>query len=76
MPSFTGKTLSYLPNLCVPQALLRAVLAAELLAMVLALTVATDLRDFFVNLGLHSLFVQWVTLASIFTLCFISRFVA
>lgn len=74
MPSFNGKTLSYLPNLCVPQALLRAVLAAELLAIVLALTVATDLRDFFVNLGLHSLFVQWVTLASIFTLCFVSRF--
>lgn len=76
MPSFNGKTLSYLPNLCLPQALLRAVLAAEFLAIVLALTVATDLRDFFVNLGLHSLFVQWVTLASIFTLCFISRFIA
>jgi two-component system sensor histidine kinase AlgZ len=76
MPSFNGKTLSYLPNLCVPQALLRAVLAAELLAVVLALVVATDLRDFFVNLGLHSLFVLWVMLASIFTLCFISRFIA
>jgi two-component system sensor histidine kinase AlgZ len=73
MPSYTGKTLSYLPSLCVPQALLRAVLAAELLAMILALVVATDLRNFFVSLGLHSLFVLWVTLASIFTLCFISR---
>lgn len=76
MPSFNGKTLSYLPNLCVPQALLRAVLAAELLAMVLALVVATDLRGFFVNFGLHSLFVLWVTLASMFTLCFVSRFIA
>lgn len=76
MPSLNGKTLSYLPNLCMPQALLRAVLAAELLAMILALVVATDLRDFFVNLGLHSLFVLWVTLASIFTLCFISRFLS
>lgn len=74
MPSFNGKTLSYLPNLCAPQALLRAVLAAELLAMVLALVVATDLRGFFVSLGLHSLFVLWVMLASIFTLCFVSRF--
>ncbi|WGZ96518.1 MAG: histidine kinase [Candidatus Thiothrix putei] len=54
--------------------LLRAVLAGELLAMVLALVVATDLRDFFVNLGLHSLFVLWVMLASMFTLCFIGRF--
>lgn len=75
MPSFSGKTLSYLPNLCVPQALLRAVLAAEFLAIVLALTVSADLRDFFVKLGLHSLFVQWVTLASIFTLCFVGKFV-
>ncbi|WP_242632784.1 sensor histidine kinase [Thiothrix fructosivorans] len=54
--------------------MLRAVLAAELLAMVLALVVATDLRDFVVNLGLHSLFVLWVTLASMFTLCFVGRF--
>ena len=76
MPSLNGKTLSYLPNLCVPQALLRAVLAAELLAMVLALVVATDLRNFFVSFGLHSFFVLWVTLASMFTLCFISRFLS
>ncbi len=75
MPSFNGKILSYLPSLCVPQALLRAVLAAEFFAIVLALTVAADLREFFVNLGLYSLFVQWVTLASIFTLCLISRFI-
>ena len=73
MPSYNGKILTYLPNLCVPPALLRAVLAAEFLAIVLALTVAADLSDFFVKLGLHSLFVQWVALASIFTLCFISR---
>ncbi|MEB4591066.1 histidine kinase [Candidatus Thiothrix sp. Deng01] len=74
MSSSIGKTLSYLPNICVPQALLRAVLGAELLAVVLALAVATDLRDFFVNLGMHSLFVQWVALASVFTLCFVARF--
>lgn len=74
MPSFKGKTLGYLPNLCMPQALLRAVLAAEFLAIVLALSVAVDMRDFFMHLGLHSLFVQWVALASIFGLCFIDRF--
>lgn len=73
MPSFKKKTLSYLPNLCVPPMLLRAVLAAGLLAMVLALVVSTDLRGFFVSLGLHALFVLWVTLASIFTLCFVNR---
>ena len=73
MPAFNGKILSYLPNLCVPQALLRTVLAAEFLAIILALTVASDLSDFFVKLGLHSLFVQWVALASTFTLCLIGR---
>ncbi|WP_301014295.1 histidine kinase [Thiothrix sp.] len=73
MPSLNGKILSYLPVLCVPQVLLRAVLGAELLAVVLALTVASDMGDFFVNLGLYSLFVQWVALASIFTLCFVGR---
>jgi two-component system sensor histidine kinase AlgZ len=75
MPSLNGKILNYLPVLCVPQALLRAVLVAEFLAIVLALAVASDLSNFFVNLGLSSLFVQWVALASIFTLCFVGRLV-
>lgn len=74
MSSFKGKTLGYLPSLCVPQALLRTVLAAELLAIILALAVAVDIHDFFMNLGLYSLFVQWVTLASLFGLCLIDRF--
>lgn len=74
MPSSTGKTLGYLPNLCLPQALLRTVVVAELLAIVLALVVANDLSDFLMGLGLYSLFVQWVTLASVFTLCVLSRF--
>ena len=76
MPSLTGKTLGYLPNLCMPQVLLRTVVIAELLAIVLALAVAGDLRDFFMELGLYSLFVQWVALASIFTLCLLGRFFA
>lgn len=75
MPKLTGKILNYLPNVCGTHAILRVVLAAELLALVLTLTVASDVRGFFVNLGLYSLFVQWVTLASLFTLCLISRFV-
>jgi two-component system sensor histidine kinase AlgZ len=70
-----GKTLGFLPALCTPQALLRSVVVVGLLAIVLSLTVASDARDFFVNLGLYSLFVQWVTLASIFTLCLVGRFI-
>lgn len=75
MSSSYGKVLAYLPNLCTPQAMLRVVLAAEFLAIVLALTVAADMPDFFVKLGLHSLFVQWVALASILALCIVNRFV-
>lgn len=75
MPKLTGKILNYLPNVCGTHAILRVVLAAELLALVLTLTVASDVRGFFVNLGLYSLFVQWVSLASLFTLCLISRFI-
>jgi two-component system sensor histidine kinase AlgZ len=71
-----GKTLGYLPALCIPQALLRSVVVVELLAIVLSLTVASDARDFFMSLGLYSLFVQWVTLASIFMLCLVGRFIA
>lgn len=74
MSRTTEKIFGYLPNLCSLQALLRAVLAVELLAVVLALTVSATLQAFFVNLGLYSLAVQWVALASIFTLCFLSRF--
>lgn len=75
MPILTGKILNYLPNVCGTHTILRVVLAAELLALVLTLTVASDVRGFFISLGLYSLFVQWVTLASLFTLCLISRFV-
>lgn len=72
--SSIAKTLGYLPNLCAPPMLLRGVVAAELLAIVLALAVAADTRSFLTNLGLYSLFVQWVTLASLFTLCLLGRF--
>lgn len=74
MSASNRKLLGYLPGLCGPQALLRAVLGAEVLAIALALTSAKDFQHFFTNLGLHSLFVQWVVLASTFTLCLLSRF--
>lgn len=75
MSASNRKILGFLPSLCSPQALIRAVLGAEFLAIALALTNAKDFQHFFTNLGLHSLFVQWVVLASTFTLCFIGRLV-
>ena len=76
MPASNKNILAYLPNLCGSQSLLRAVLAAEFLAVVLSLTGVQSLHGLLLNLGLHSLFVQWVVLASVFTLCFIDHFVS
>ncbi len=74
MPSFSVKTLGYLPNLCQPRSFIRSMVSAELLAVVLALAVAHDLMDFLVRLGFHSLFVLWVALSSVLVICLINRF--
>lgn len=71
-----SRTLGYLPNICVPKALLTAVVAAFLLAIVLALTASSSFAGFMGKLGSHSLFVIWVTLASLFVICMISRSVS
>lgn len=74
MSSSMTKTLGYLPNLCIPRALLRTLAVAVLLALVLALTVARDFSHFFIELGLHSLFTLWVALASVLSICMLNRF--
>lgn len=73
MPSYNGKTLGYLPNLCGAKTLLRVILIAELIAIILALAATKELSSFPTALGLHSLFVQWVALASTLSICFISK---
>jgi len=69
----TTKTFGFLPNLCVPLSIFRLTLAAEVLAIILALAAADDIRSFAVNLGLSTLFIQWVVLMSVFTICIVSR---
>ncbi|MCB1620860.1 MAG: histidine kinase [Thiothrix sp.] len=68
------KTLGYLPNLCVPALLLRTLMATELFAFVLALGVSQSFQDFLGALGLHSIFILWVALASVLSICMINRF--
>ena len=63
------KTLGYLPNLCVPALLLRTLMATELFAFVLALGVSQSFQDFLGALGLHSIFILWVALASVLSIC-------
>jgi len=68
-----NKTLDFLPDLCTPQSILRTVIIAELLAIIIALAGSTNLQDFFLELGLVSLFVIWATLASVALICMMSR---
>lgn len=74
MSSSVTKTLGYLPNLCVPRALVRMLVVAVSLAFVLALIVAKDFPGLLVAFGLHALFTLWVVLASVLSVCMINRF--
>lgn len=68
------KTLGFLPNMCVPQSVLRVVIIAELIAIVIALSGSTDFSNFFMMLGLTSLFIMWTTLVSIFMICLVGKY--
>ncbi|PIE00624.1 MAG: histidine kinase [Thiothrix nivea] len=73
MPSSVTKTLGYLPNLCLPEALVRMLLVAVSLAFVLALIVAPDFSGLMIAFGLYALFTLWVVLASVLSICMINR---
>ena len=70
----TENSIGFLPELCTPQAILRVMVGAEVLALVLALTSASaTYQASLVRLGLTSLFVQWVVLSSILIICLLSK---
>jgi len=70
----TENSIGFLPELCTPQAVLRVMVGAEVLALVLALTsVSPTYQASVVRLGLTSLFVQWVVLSSTLSVCLISK---
>ena len=76
-PTDTSDSRScFLPNFCSARAVFLVVLIAELLACVLALVSATHSGDLWGDLGLISLFVQWVALGSAGALCLTRRFLA
>ena len=56
------------PDLCRSKFVLRAIVLAQAVAILLALAPGT-LEDRWFRLGLSTLFVQWVTLLSLFLLC-------
>lgn len=59
----------FLPELCLPQALLVLVVLAELLVVVLVLVEPMRAGFDWVRLALMSLFVQWIVLLSAALLC-------
>ncbi|MBB2494030.1 sensor histidine kinase [Aquipseudomonas ullengensis] len=59
----------FLPELCLPEALLSMVLLAELLVLVLVLAEPMQPGFNWVRLALTSLFVQWIVLLSAAVLC-------
>jgi len=67
-PSDPGKEF-FLPELCLPQALLVLVVLAELLVLVLVLVEPMRPTFDWVRLALMSLFVQWIVLLSSALLC-------
>ena len=67
-------SIGFLPELCTPQAVLRVMVGAQVLALVLALTSASpSYQASLIRLGLTSLFVQWVILCSTVTVCLLSE---
>ena len=59
----------FLPQLCLPEALLRLVLLAELLVLVLVLAEPMPAGFDWTRLAMTSLFVQWIVLLSAAVLC-------
>ncbi len=70
----TGKSIGFLPELCTPQAILRVMIGAEVLALIHALTSASATYGAsIIKLGLASLFMQWVVLSATFLTCIFSN---
>ena len=70
----TENSIGFLPELCTPQAVLRVMVGAQVLALVLALAGASaTYQASLVRLGLTSLFVQWVVLSSTLSVCLLSN---
>jgi two-component system sensor histidine kinase AlgZ len=66
-------TQGFLPDFCANRVVFLIVVIAELLALMLVLASARSLQEFWLDLALVSLFIQWVALGSAAALCFGGR---
>ncbi len=67
---------SFLPDFCSAYVLFIVVLSSELLAIILTLALPLYTKDLMFNLAMNSLFVQWIALTCVGTLCISRRFIA
>ncbi|MGD8498633.1 MAG: sensor histidine kinase [Chromatiales bacterium] len=70
-----GEQACFLPDFCSARLVFLVVLIAELLALVLALASSAYSRDFWGDLALSSLFIQWAALGTAAVLCTTRRWV-
>jgi two-component system sensor histidine kinase AlgZ len=59
----------FLPNFCQPQMVVSVLVIAEMLALVITLVTRRLSLNLFIDLLVISLFVQWIAMASVATLC-------
>jgi two-component system sensor histidine kinase AlgZ len=65
----------FLPDFCHAQNVLLVILMAEFLALILALAPGVDYSSFWIRLALISLFIQWVALSAVVTICYARRWI-
>ena len=66
----------FLPDFCANRTIFLMIILAELFAFVLTLAERNNATEFWINLALTSLFVQWVTLGAAAALCCCRRWLA
>ncbi len=67
---------SFLPDFCAIRTIFVVVVSAELLAMILAMASGKGIDQFWTELSLRSLYVQWVALGSAVVLCVFKQWLA
>ena len=69
-----AQSASFLPNFCSARVVFVVILVAELLAIVLTLAQPPHVSTRLYDLAMYSLFVQWIALTCIATLCLSQRY--
>ena len=64
-----NNTGCFLPDFCNNRIVFAVVIAAQLLAIILSVAAYSSMQDFWTELGMLSLFIQWIALSSTLSFC-------